>query len=49
MGKTLKNLFTCTLTDVCVKIVVLEICFEKNPKESLLEIFENISTIGFHC
>ena len=43
MEKTLKNLFTSN--DVCCKIAVLEICFEKKTKESV----STASTVGVPC
>ena len=36
------------ITDVCVKIAVLEICSKKNTRESLVGTFENICTVAVH-
>ena len=36
------------ITDVCVKIAVLEICSKKNTRESVVGIFENICTVAVH-
>ena len=34
------------ITDVCVKIAVLEICSKKNTRESVVGTFENICTVA---
>ena len=36
------------ITDVCVKIAVLEICFEKKTKESVVGTFKNTCTVTVH-
>ena len=33
----------------CVKTAALEICFEKNTKESVVETFKNVGTVAVHC
>ena len=37
------------ITDACVKIAVLEICSDKNTKESVVGTFKNICTMAVHC
>ena len=37
------------ITDACVKIAFLEICPEKNNRESVVGAFKNICTLAFHC
>ena len=37
------------ITNVCVKIVVLKICFEKKTEESVVETFKNTSRVGLYC
>ena len=37
------------ITDACVKIAVLEICSDKNTKESVVGTFKNIYTVAVHC
>ena len=37
------------ITDDCDKIAVLEICSEKNTRESEVGTFENICTVAVHC
>ena len=37
------------MTDPCVKIAVLETCFEKKTKESVVGTLENICTVAVHC
>ena len=32
-----------------MKIAVLEICFEKKTKESVVGTFKNVYTVGVHC
>ena len=48
MGKTLK-IYLQVIIDVCVKTVVLEICFGKKTNESVVETITNISTGRVHC
>ena len=36
------------ITDVCVKIAVLEICSKKNTRESVVGTFGNICTVAVH-
>ena len=43
----LKILFT--ITDACIKIAVLEMCSEKNTRESVVGSFTNICTVAVHC
>ena len=49
MGKTLKNLCTSKYWSLCLNSCYWNICFEKKPKESVVETFKNISTVGFDC
>ena len=44
----LKSYFQ-VITDVCVKIVVLKVCFEKKTKESVVGTFKNTSRVRLHC
>ena len=37
------------ITDTCVQIAVLEICSEKNTRESVVGTFKNICTVAVHC
>ena len=36
------------ITDACVKIAALEICCEKNTRESVVGTFKNIRTVAVH-
>ena len=45
----LYKFYLLVITNGCVKIVVLEICFEEQTKESVARIFKNIFTIAVHC
>ena len=48
MGKTLKNLFTSNYWCLCQTSCPLNICFEKKSRESVVENFKNITTVGVH-
>ena len=37
------------ITDVCGKIAVLEICSDKNTRESVVGTFKNTCTVAVHC
>ena len=47
--ENLEKLYLKVITDACVKIAVLEICPEKNTRESILQTFKNICTVAVHC
>ena len=49
MGKILKNLLTSNYRCLCQNSCSWNICFEKKPKESAVETFKNISSVGVHC
>ena len=46
--KTLK-IYLQVITDLCVKIVNSETCFEKKSKSSVVGTFKNIFAVGVHC
>ena len=48
MGKTLKN-YLKIITVVCVKIAVVEICFEEKTNGYVVESFKSIFTVSVHC
>ena len=37
------------ITNACVKVAVLEICFEKKTKEFVCGTLKNICTVAAHC
>ena len=48
MEKNLKKIYLQVITDVCVKIAVLKICFEGKTSDSVDETFKSIFTVGVH-
>ena len=44
-----KEFYLQVITDACVKIAFLEICFEKKTKESVAGIFKNICKVAVYC
>ena len=47
--ETLWKFYSQVITDACVKIAVLDICSDKNTRESIAGTFENICTVAVHC
>ena len=47
--ENLEKFYLKVITDTCVKIAVLEICSEKNTRESVVETFKNICIVAVHC
>ena len=45
----LQKFYLLVITDACVKIANLEICSEKNTRESVVGIFKNICTVAVYC
>ena len=49
MAKKIWKTYLQVIADVFCFVAVLEKCFEKKTKESVVETFRDISTVGVHC